>query len=191
MNAKVPTGERHCWRHVAALIATVAITLACTEANAHAGAKRSFGNQAADAEGPCPATINPRAPLSLPQAVDLALCNNPDVAVAWASIRVQAAAVGEARAAYWPNLSLSASELNERTGYPGTRQPAGNTTGKTIYGSFDWRLFDFGGRSSRYRAAESLLTAALATRDATIQQVLGAVIQAYWRISSVEDQAIS
>ncbi len=118
--------------------------------------------------------------LSLAFAVDLALCNNAEVRIAWGGIRERAAAVGVARASYWPNLSVNASELNERAGYPGSAVPATNTTGKTVYGSLDWRLFDFGGRSSRYRAAQALLEAATASRDATIQQVLGAVIQAYF-----------
>lgn len=130
--------------------------------------------------GNCPTTLDTSAPLSLARAVDLALCNSPAVRLAWATIRERAAAVGAARASYWPDLSVSASELNERTGYPGSVVPATNTTGKTLYGSFDWRLFDFGGRSSRYHAAKSLLEAATATRDATIQQVLGAVVQAYF-----------
>lgn len=128
----------------------------------------------------CPTTLDVRHPLSLAQAVDLALCNNADIRVAWANIRVQAAAVGGARSAYWPDLSASVSGLNERAGYPGSGVPATNTTGKTVYGSFDWRLFDFGGRSARYHAAESLLEAAVASRDATIQEVLGAVVQAYF-----------
>lgn len=130
--------------------------------------------------GACPTTLDTSAPLSLARAVDLALCKNPRVRLAWATIRERAAAVGAARASYWPDLSVSASELNERTNYPGSPVPATNTTGKTLYGSLDWRLFDFGGRSSRYRAAKSLLQAAAATRDATIQQVLGAVVQAYF-----------
>lgn len=130
--------------------------------------------------GACPTTLDSSVPLSLARAVDLALCNNARVRMAWATIRERAAAVGAARASYWPDLSVSASELNERTGYPGSTVPATNTTGKTVYGSLEWRLFDFGGRSSRYRAAKSLLEAAGATRDATIQQVLGAVVQAYF-----------
>lgn len=128
----------------------------------------------------CLTTLDVRHSLSLAQAVDLALCNNADIRAAWANIRVRAAAVGGARSAYWPSLSVSASELNERAGYPATAVRASNTTGKTIYGSFDWRLFDFGGRSAKYQAAASLLEAAIASRDATIQQVLGAVVQGYF-----------
>lgn len=128
----------------------------------------------------CPVTLVTRSPLSIDRAVDLALCNNAEVRVAWANIRVQSAAVGVARAAYWPTLSASVSELNERTGYSEPRLPATETTEKTVYGSFDWRLFDFGGRSGQYRAARSLLAAAIASRDATIQQVLGTVVQAYF-----------
>ena len=179
MSARAPASECT-WHYRAALFAAAVITLSCARANSQAAAERSFGNPSADAVEPCAPAPDTRTPLSLSQAIDLALCNNPDVAVAWANIRAQAAALGEARSAYWPNLSVSASELNERTGYPGTGVPAGNTTAKTIYGSLDWRLFDFGVRASRYRAAESLLTAAIATRDATIQQVLGTVIQAYF-----------
>jgi len=130
--------------------------------------------------GACPTALEAGSVLSLAFAVDLALCNNAEVRIAWAGIRERAAAVGVARASYWPNLSVNASELNERAGYPGSAVPATNTTGKTVYGSLDWRLFDFGGRSSRYHAAQALLEAATASRDATIQQVLGAVIQAYF-----------
>lgn len=155
----------------------------------HLGLPRAYGRNLGDRptvsapdpeSGVCPTTLDAQSPLSLARAVDLALCNNPDVRVAWANIRVQAAAVGGARSAYWPSLSVSASELNERAGYPGGAVRATNTTGKTVYGSFDGRLFDFGGRSARYHAAESLLDAAMDSRDATIQQVLGTVVQAYF-----------
>ena len=157
-----------------------ALVLGCGTAHA-ADLNAATQEQSSDTGvGPCPTALEAGSLLSLPRAVDMALCDNAQVRIAWASIRERAAAVGVARASYWPDLSVNASELNERAGYPGSAEPATNTTGKTVYGSLDWRLFDFGGRSSRYRAAESLLEAATASRDATIQQVLGAVIQAYF-----------
>jgi hypothetical protein len=81
-------------------------------------------------------------PLSLAQAVDLALCNNAQIRISWAKIREQAAAVGEAKAAYWPTLSVALSELKEDTSYPGSKLPAVSQTEHTVYGSLDWRLFD-------------------------------------------------
>lgn len=132
-----------------------------------------------DPDGACPAGLDVRSPLSLAAAVDLALCNNAQVRIAWANIRVQAAVVGIARAAYWPTLTATASELHERTEYPSAPTPATQTTGTTVFGSLAWRLFDFGGRSARYKAAKSVLESAVASRDATIQKTLSSVIQDY------------
>lgn len=165
---------------ILALLAVIALQAGLTEAHASSPTVPPFSSAPDPESEACPTHIDARHPLSLAQAIDVALCNNADIRMAWANIRVQAAAVGGARSAYWPGLSVSASELNERAGYPGSPAPATNTTGKTVYGSIDWRLFDFGGRSARYHAAESLLDAAMASRDATIQQVLGAVVQAYF-----------
>jgi len=128
----------------------------------------------------CPVGSGPGTALSLANAVDLALCNNPQIRAAWANIRVRAAAVGVARAADWPTLSVSVSELNDRTAYSGAQSPATDTTGTMVVGEFDWRLFDFGGRSAMRHAAQALLEAAVASRDATIQKILGAVVQAYF-----------
>jgi outer membrane protein len=118
--------------------------------------------------------------LSLGEAVDLALCNNAQIRVAWASIRVQAAAVGEARAAYWPSLSVVGTELNERTSYPGSQAPSSDRTEPTVFGSLTWHLFDFGGRAATRHAAQGLLAAAVASRDAMIQKVLGSTVQLYF-----------
>jgi outer membrane protein len=128
----------------------------------------------------CPTTFDRTSPLSLAGAIDLALCNNAQIRVAWAVIREQAAAVGEAKAAYWPTMSVELSELKDNTGYPGSPLPAADQTEHTVYASFDWRLFDFGGRAASRRAAEATLEAAVASRDALVQKTLGAVIQAYF-----------
>lgn len=173
-------GEPLCALRAVAPLIGLALTLSCEAAGAADFNQPTSQNPPAAATAACPGAFDTHAPLSLARAVDLALCNNAEVRLAWATIRQRTAAVGVARASYWPDLSVSASELNERTGYPGSVVPAANSTGKTVYGILDWRLFDFGGRSARYHAALSLLEAAAASRDATIQQVLGAVVQAYF-----------
>jgi outer membrane protein len=124
--------------------------------------------------------FEPGASLPLGRAIDIALCNNAQIRVAWVNIRVQAAALGQAKAAYWPTLSANVAELNDRTSYPGTNLPTATHTEETVYGSLTWRLFDFGGRTASRRAAEALLDAAVASRDATIQKTLSSVVQAYF-----------
>ena len=129
---------------------------------------------------PCPPSGVEFNPLTLVQAVDVALCHNPQVQGAWAAIKVQAAAVGEARAAYLPTATLSASRMDDRTWYPGANQASTTLRGNTVYGNLSWRLFDFGARQANQRSAGALLDAALANHDAVLQQTLADVISAYF-----------
>jgi outer membrane protein len=128
----------------------------------------------------CPAAPDLSQPLALADAVDLALCNNPQIKAAWASIKLQAGAVGEARAAYLPTITATASRLRTRTAYPDSHVSPTETYGHTHYGSFGWRLFDFGGREANREAANNLLAAAIASHDAALQKTLGAVVQSYF-----------
>jgi len=120
------------------------------------------------------------AQLSLEAAVDLAMCSNPQVRAAWAAIKVQAGAVGEARAAYLPTLTGSLSRLSDKTWFPDGTTAASHSTGNTVYAALTWRLLDFGGREASLSAAKNLLAAAMASHDATLQKTLTAVIQAYF-----------
>lgn len=128
----------------------------------------------------CPAGKDFSSPLTLAEAVDLALCNNPQIKAAWASIRVQSASAGEARAAYLPKLSGGISFMRTHHAYPGSNIASATTDGNTIYGTLSWQLFDFGGRDADRKSANSLLVAAITHHDAVMQKILADVIQAYF-----------
>jgi len=128
----------------------------------------------------CPALQDFSRPLSLGEAVDIALCNNPQIKSSWANIKVQAAAVGEARAAYLPTVNGSLNRTKDKIDYSDSRYPDSDIYRTTFQGGFYWRLFDFGGRGAGRRAADSLLAAALASHNATLQQALYDVTQAYF-----------
>jgi len=119
-------------------------------------------------------------PLALGEAVDIALCNNPQIKSAWANIKIQAGAVGEARAAYLPTLTGVLSRVNDRITYSDNSLPTSSVDETTFQGGFTWRIFDFGGRAANHRAANNLLTAALANHNAALQKALSDVIQAYF-----------
>jgi outer membrane protein len=131
---------------------------------------------------PCPSGTDDfgTSPLTLAVAVDLALCHNPQLQGTWAAIKVQAAAVGEARAAYLPTLTMSASVLKDRTEFPGSKQAPTVLRNDTRYATLAWRLFDFGGRDANRRSANALLRAAILTYDAGLQKTLTSVIGAYF-----------
>lgn len=116
-------------------------------------------------------------PLALSDAIDLALCHNPQVQSAWAGIKVQAAQVGEAQAAYLPTLNAGVSYLNQKTQYPESQL---QVTSQSQYYTLTWRLLDFGGRGANRRSANALLEAALASHDAALQKTMANVIGLYF-----------
>ena len=124
----------------------------------------------------CPEGTDLSGPLALSRAVDVALCNNPQIRVAWAGIKVQAGVLGEARAAYFPAVSATVNAMHSSTAY--SHQSATVTDGLTAYGTVGWRLSDFGGREANRQAAADLLQAAVASHDAVLQKTLAGVIQA-------------
>jgi outer membrane protein len=124
-------------------------------------------------------TLN-QSPLTLSEAMDVAICHNPQLQGTWAAIKVQAAALGEARATYLPTITGSIGRMRDHNYYPPSLQPSSTLIANTIYGSLSWRLFDFGGRAANQRSAVDLLNAALADHDAALQKTLTDVISAYF-----------
>lgn len=128
----------------------------------------------------CPSPKDFSHPLALGEAVDIALCNNPQIKASWANIKVHARALGEARSAYLPSATASLNRTFDRTTYPGSKAATSELYRTTFQGGVNWRIFDFGGRSANHRAAEQMLAAALASHNATLQRALSDVAQSYF-----------
>jgi len=127
----------------------------------------------------CPVPKDFSQPLILDEAVDLALCNNPQVKSSWANIKIQAGVAGEARATYLPVLTGALGRTNDQIRYSNPLYPSSNIDRNTAQGTLTWRLLDFGGRDANRQSAEHLLSAALASHNATLQKVLTEAIGAY------------
>ncbi|MDN7910092.1 TolC family protein [Burkholderia cepacia] len=125
----------------------------------------------------------PGSPLSLQEAVARSLCHNPKTRVAWAAVKVQAAAVGVARAAFLPTVSGDWQGVRDssRTDVNGHPQLSSDTTMMVRSESLtlNWLLFDFGGRTAAVRNASDLLAAARATQDATLQDQFSTAAKDY------------
>lgn len=120
---------------------------------------------------PC-ADAMPRGTLSLPDAVNLALCNNPQTREVWASSRVQAAQLGVSQGSYLPGISVSAS---------GNRNLPGGSNQRSIGLTLSYLLYDFGTRAASIENARQLLEAANASQNSTVQAVFLATVQAYYQ----------
>ncbi len=123
-------------------------------------------------EAPC-ATEIPGTPLAAIDAVDLALCNNPQTREVWAAARAQAALVGVAKSAWLPDLDgrVSGGRLITET-----RDVSQNSAALTL----SWLLLDFGQRSANIENASQLLNAAASTQSATVQSLFLAALQTYY-----------
>jgi outer membrane protein len=137
---------------------------------------------------PCSEDKDFSTSLTLAEAVDIALCNNPQVKAAWASIKIQASELGQARASYLPSASITTNRLQTSTKYP--RQNGQDTvaTGDAIAATFSWRIFDFGGREANRQSANQLLIAAISSHDAVLQKTLSNLVQAYFDAQSAQSE---
>ena len=81
----------------------------------------------------CPPRVDLARPLALGDAVDMALCNNPQLMASWAAIKIQSGALGEARATYLPTLNGSASKLRNETKYPDESGFNSSDSGHAMY----------------------------------------------------------
>lgn len=113
--------------------------------------------------------------LNLLEVVNLALCNNPQTHVVWASTRAQAEQVGVNKAAYLPNASLNAAATRTKT------STAPDIDQRSIGVTFSYLLFDFGSRAANLDNARQMLAASIATQDSTVQAVFLAAVQAYYQ----------
>ncbi|QQC67996.1 TolC family protein [Paraburkholderia ginsengisoli] len=122
-------------------------------------------------------------PLTLGEAVSRTLCRNPKTREAWANEKAQAAAVGQARAAYLPTVSANWQGVRDSSredvqNYPNLSSDT-TATIRSMTVTLNWLLYDFGGRKAALRGADDLLAAARATHNATLQDEFATVAKDY------------
>jgi len=113
--------------------------------------------------------------LNLLEVVNLALCNNPQTRVVWASTRAQAEQVGVSKAGYLPNADLNAAATRTKT------STTPDVDQRNIGITFSYLLYDFGSRAANLDNARQLLAASIATQDSTVQALFLAAVQAYYQ----------
>jgi len=137
---------------------------------------------------PCPESAAVPDPLTLADAVDIALCRNPLTRQSWARAKVQAAEVGIARSDFYPQVdALVGLRRSEVRNVPGD----GGRTDLDASIGFDYLLFDFGGRAANVERARQALLAANWTHNSTLQSVLFDAVQAYYQLYAAQEAVVS
>jgi outer membrane protein len=148
-------------------------------------AQQGISTTAAGAFVPvCQFDAAPGRPLRLQEAVERTLCNNPKTRAAWAEVKVQAAGVGMARAAYLPQVSANwqgvrESSVTDIENHPSLSSNI-NANVQSVAVNLNWLLYDFGGREAGLRNASALLGAARAMQDATLQEFFASSAKDYY-----------
>lgn len=134
--------------------------------------------------GQTPCGDVPARPLTLADLADVALCRNPQTAVAWAAVRVQAAQAGAARGALLPSVNaqigptFSRSDSFQNTGFvdPNGQLVFGSSTTQNVTTTarlaVSYLIFDGGGRRATIAAADAQARAALADYADTAQTLI-------------------
>jgi TolC family type I secretion outer membrane protein len=123
--------------------------------------------------------VTPPSNVTLDQAIDTALTNNPDTRAAWFEARAAEAALGSSRSAYFPEVDLNASLTRSRNAAQGGRSiTLSDSYGPSV--TINYLLFDFGGRNATVEQARQTLIATSFTQNQTIQNVILRVEQAYY-----------
>jgi TolC family type I secretion outer membrane protein len=126
--------------------------------------------------------------LRLVDAVDLALCYNPRTRQSWASAKVSAAQVGVARSAFLPTVGATGNaQRSEMRNVPATNINAGGRNIGGVGVTFDYLLFDFGGRDAALEQARQALLAADWTHNASLQSVMLDAIQSYYQLHATRE----
>lgn len=121
-------------------------------------------------------------PLSLGDAVDLAIARHPDIARAQAEIAQGTAQVGVARAAWYPKL-----EYGLRPGYGGSFGTSGNRAGTRASLGASQLLHDFGRSASRISAAHATLEQKTHQADDAIEAVAYQTASSYLELAASQE----
>lgn len=137
---------------------------------------------------------SPSAVLSVDDCVEIALGPHPALIAAQAGVDAAAAAVGEARAPYYPRLDLTAGyhRLQRRAYLPSGLTLPGGVAPSLIGPLDDWNgglvsrvtLLDFGARKAGLAAAEARQVGAEAQADATRADLRATVRAAYHALTT-------
>jgi outer membrane protein len=134
--------------------------------------------------------VDAKKDYELAELIDLAERINPQTKVAWEQARQAAAAVGLAKAQYYPVLALqaAANAAREPVPLPVTLTQAGfmdlEVQQASPAATLDWVLLDFGRRQADVRAAKYQLLAANLGFNARHQEIVFKVQSAFYQLST-------
>lgn len=139
------------------------------------------------------ADLQPSGPVTLRDALDRALCNDPHVRSAWLDIKEKAAELGQAKAAWLPTVTADYQVLRDNSVTDVHDHPnlssANRSFVQTVDATVNLVIWDFGSRSAASRAAREMVLAATESYRAALQAAVGTVAKDYYAALGAAGQA--
>lgn len=123
--------------------------------------------------------------VSLPDLMQVAICNNPALSAEYMLLKSKEAALGASKGQYLPSLTLTGQgtlQENKIEHVDGTtrNEPYSATA------SAQWLIYDFGGRSSQVGQNKAILSATNYSYNAALQELILKVNNAYLSVLSAK-----
>lgn len=123
--------------------------------------------------------------LTLPDLIQVGICNNPTLNRSYMSVKSSEAAYGKSKSAYLPTVSAdgSISQSNTKTEDEKTKKThpySGNV-------ALSWLVYDFGGRSAKTDQMKAYLETAEFSYNANLHDTVLAINQAYFDLLSAQE----
>ena len=132
-------------------------------------------------------------PLTLRDALDRSLCNDPKARAAWHGIKERAAQLGQAEAAYLPTIAGNYQGIRDNSATDVQDHPnlssANRAFIQTTEVAANLVIWDFGSRSAASRAAREMVLASTASYRAALQTVVANVSKDYYAALGAAGQA--
>ena len=126
-------------------------------------------------------SFEPGKSYELSSLIELGLANNPQTRSSWFNALASSAQVGQAKAPYFPKLSLNAQGGYDKTWYPTQIGNLGVKTTEVVPElDLEYLLLDFGRRAADVRRTVALLDAANLGFSRNIQNTVYAIQQSYF-----------
>lgn len=139
------------------------------------------------------ADLQPSGPVTLRDALDRALCNDPHVRSAWLDIKEKAAELAQAKAAWLPTVTADYQVLRDNSVTDVHDHPnlssANRSFVQTVDATVNLVIWDFGSRSAASRAAREMVLAATESYRAALQAAVGTVAKDYYAALGAAGQA--
>lgn len=128
--------------------------------------------------------------IELIDAIERAVCRNPETKSAWVQTRIQAAQFKISKANYYPQVNSTLNYDWSRDDNQVKNRPVlSYDTDLRRYGlgiRANWLLYDFGSRFYQGEEAEKLLAMSLAQHDVALQNMIIKTISTYYQIIQAE-----